>query len=98
MTKPFSHGKPFKAFASNRAFTKKVGQALRMPDGTIGIVVSVTKPRYLEDQARYSYEYTTRAATPEESEKALAADNAAKAAKEKSTKDSMANDDDRHAK
>lgn len=91
------HSKPWTAYCTAPKFAKKVGQRLRSKDGSIIVIVSVTRPTYIESEMRCKYTYMTRPASEEEARQAIDADAAALAAKAASTAAALVADDIRHA-
>jgi hypothetical protein len=91
------HSKPWTAYCTSPKFAKVAGQRILAKDGSVIVVVSVTKPKHIEDQDRYRYTYLTRAATEAETAESLAANAEAAAKKEAATRDALRADDERYA-
>jgi hypothetical protein len=91
------HSKPWTAYCTSPKFARIAGQRILAKDGSVIVVVGVTKPKYTEDQMRWKYTYTTRPATAEEAAEFLAANAEAASKKEAATRAALQADDERHA-
>ena len=91
------HSKPWTAYCTSPKFSRVVGQRILAKDGSVIVVVSVTKPKYIPDQMRWKYTYMTRPATAEETAESLAANAEAAVKKEAATKAALRADDVRHS-
>jgi len=91
------HSKPWTAYCTSPNFAKVFGQRILSKDGSVIVVVSVTKPKYVEDEMRWRYTYMTRAATQAETDESIVAVAEAAAAKEAATRAALRADDERHA-
>jgi len=91
------HSKPWTGYCTSPKFAKIAGQKFLGKDGSVIVVVGVTKPKYIEDQMRWKYTYTTRPATAEEAAESLTANADAEFQKAAATRAALRADDERHA-